>query len=142
MSKDGTRVTLSSVRLTGDQSGRIMQIARERTCELYEYHDHRLSELGLVVVGPVGLFRRSIRKRIEHRIDAAWGKIKSLVKEPKISADSIKIIVHAASEMHNAAYHLEKRHVALTKAGRELAAKGRTVVIPGRAREEKNAETS
>ena len=132
MSKDGTRVTLSSVRLTGEQSGRIMQIARERDSEIYEYYDHRLSELGLVVIGPIPPV---IRKRIERRIDAAWSKVKSLAKEPKISANGIKIVEHAASEMHNAAYHLEKKYVALTKAGRELAAKGRTVVIPGRAPE-------
>lgn len=122
------RLTMRSVRLTGDQSSRLMRIAREKDCEIYDYQDRQLAEWGLLFIGDIP---PHIRKRIERQINVAWRKIQRMARQTYIGTADIKTIESAANEMDHASYHLDKKYVRLTASGRNLVAKGRIVIKPG-----------
>ena len=121
------KITMGSLRLTGDQAERLLTIHRAKAVECYEHWDWRLQDLGLVVIGPIPPHIKSAKKKW---IAATWVKVRNMagIKTPSLS--KIKEIEGLLNQMNHATYRLDKKYSTLTKAGRELAANGRTVILP------------
>jgi len=123
------KISMSSLRLTGDQAERLLTIHRAKAVECYEHWDWRLRDLGLVVIGPIPPHIKSAK---EKWIAATWVKVRNMsmdgMKPPGLS--KIREIEGLLNQMNHATYRLDKKYSTLTEAGRELAANGRTVILP------------
>jgi hypothetical protein len=121
------KISMSSLRLTGDQAERLLTIHRAKAVECYEHWDWRLRDLGLVVIGPIPPHIKSAK---EKWIAATWVKVRNMagIKTPSLS--KIKEIEGLLNQMNHAAYRLNKKYSTLTAVGAELAANGRVVILP------------
>ena len=121
------KITMGSLRLTGDQAERLLTIHRAKAVECYEHWDWRLRDLGLVVIGPIPPHIKSAK---EKWIAATWVKVRNMagIKTPSLS--KIKEIEGLLNQMNHAAYRLNKKYSTLTAVGAELAANGRAVILP------------
>ena len=121
------KITMGSLRLTGDQAERLLTIHRAKAVECYEHWDWRLRDLGLVSIGPVPAH---IKERKEKFIAESWAKAQKMIYEKMPSLARIREIEGLLNQMNHAAYKLDKKYSTLTRAGAELAVKGRAVILP------------
>ena len=121
------KITMGSLRLTGDQAQRLLEIHRAKACECYEHWDWRLRDLGLVAIGPIP---PHIKAAKEKWLDAAWEKVRKMagVKTPSLA--KIREIEGLLNQMNHTLYRMDRKYSTLTKAGAELAANGRAVILP------------
>jgi len=121
------KITMGSVRLTGDQAERLMTIHRAKAIECYEYWDWRLRDLGLVVIGPIPPHIKSAK---EKWLAATWVKVRKMAGAKTPSLPKIREIEGLLNQMNHAAYRIDKKYSTLTAVGEKLAANGRVVICP------------
>ena len=121
------KITMVSLRLTGDQAERLLTIHRAKAIECYEHWDWRLRDLGLVVIGPIPPHIKSAK---EKWLAETWVKVRQMADIKTPSPSKIREIEGLLNQMNHATYRLDKKYSTLTEAGRELAANGRTVILP------------
>lgn len=121
------KVTMGYLQLTGDQAARLLEIHRAKALECYEYWDWRLRDLGLVAIGTIP---PDIQIAKEKWLAAAWLKVRKMADGPRPPLAKIREIEGLLNQMNHAAYRLEKKYSTLTKAGKQLAVNGRTVILP------------
>lgn len=120
------KVTLSAVRLTGEQSRRLMQLARDGTDATENWADGTLEQHGLIEYINIPT---KTKAHFEHLIAKHWRNIQRLAKKNSPSEEEAFIIDGAASQIRDIlAYRLNKKYVGITKAGRELAANGKITI--------------
>lgn len=121
------KITMKSLRLTGDQTQRLLEIHRAKAVECYEHWDWRLRDLGLVVIGPIPPHIKSTKEKWLAR---TWVKVRNMagLKMPTLSR--IREIEGLLNQMNHAVYRLDRKYSTLTEAGKELAGNGRVVILP------------
>jgi len=129
MADNAIKVTMGSVRLTGDQSRRLLEIAKANgAVECYEYWDKRLEQLGLVSVGPVpDKIKAAEEKWLVASLMNAYNLIGRITGVP--SEEQIKNIGRLLNEIERRVYRMKRPYTQLTAAGRELAKNGMTVAL-------------
>lgn len=121
------KITMGSLRLTGDQAERLLAIHRSKAVECYEHWDWKLRDLGMVAIGPIP---PALKAAKEKWLAAAWVKVRNMVGVKMPSLQKIKEIEGLLYQMDHAAYRLSSKYSTLTAAGKELAANGRAVILP------------
>ncbi len=120
------KFTMSAVRLTGEQSRRLMQLAREGADEANSWCDGTLERYGLAETIDMPA---KTKARFEHSIQRNWQTIQRMAKKNVLTTDWIEVVHGASSQMHDiATWKLNKKYTALTKAGMELAVSGKVVL--------------
>ena len=129
MADNAIKVTMGSVRLTGDQSRRLLEISEANgAVECYEYWDKRLEQLGLVSIGPIP---DKIKAAEEKWIAASWSSAQQKMSG-WIGLPSEAQIRTVEGIVHQVAYRtslIKRPYTQLTAAGRELAKNGMTVAL-------------
>jgi len=123
------KVTMGSVRLTGDQSRRLLEIAKANVAvECYEYWDKRLEQLGLVSIGPILDSRKASD---EKWLQSSWIKARLKMEKTGLvpSEEQVKQVSALLNEIERRVYRMKRPYTQLTAAGRELAKNGMTVAL-------------
>ena len=123
------KVTMGSVRLTGDQSRRLLEISKANgAVECYEYWDKRLEELGLVSIGPIP---DKIKAAEEKWLESTWIKARQKMEKTGLvpSKEQVKQVGALLNDMEHRLCHMKLPYTQLTDAGRELAKNGMTVAL-------------
>jgi len=121
------KVTMSAVRLTGEQSRRLMELARteDGTDEAQNWADTTLEQYGLVVTIDIPF---KTQARFDQLVAKQWAIIQRMAKKKTLTEAEIGIVDGAAGQMRDTvSYRMKKKYTAITKAGRELAAKGKVM---------------
>ena len=127
---------MGAVRLNGDQTERLMVIARSNAVERYEHWDWRLRDLGLVAIGQIPPAVEAGKRKW---IAETWLRVRKMVNgggAPSLA--KIREVEGLLNQMNHTAYRLDKKWSTLTEAGKKLAADGRSVILPRDLRVEKD----
>lgn len=120
-------VKMGAIRLTGEQSQRLMNIHKSKVLECYEHWDWKLRDLGLVKIGPIP---EMLKARKERWIEQQWAKVRSMADRAKVPTEAkLREMEGLLNRMYWEGRLIEKKYTTLTDAGRELAANGRSVVL-------------
>ena len=123
------RVKMGSVRLTGDQSLRLLEIAKANgAMECYEYLDKDLERLGLVSIGPILDSRKASDEKWP---ESSWIKARQKMEKTGLvpSEEQVKQVSALLNEIERRVYRMKRPYTQLTAAGRELAKNGMTVAL-------------
>lgn len=126
-SESPLKITMQSLRLTGDQCQRILEIHRNKAVECYEHWDWKLRNYGLVAIGPIP---PEMKRAKEKWIAGAWVKVRNMAGVKVPTAAKIREMEGLLNQMHWAAHGIEKKYSTLTAAGIALATNGRAVILP------------
>ena len=121
------KITMGSLRLTGDQAQRLLTIHREKAVRCYEHSDWRLRDLGLVAIGPIPT---NLKDAKEKWLARTWVKVRNMAGAKVPNNSKIREIEGLLNQMNHASYHLDGKYSTLTDAGKNLASNGRAVILP------------
>jgi hypothetical protein len=121
------KITMRSLRLTGEEAQRLMEIHQAKALECYEYWDIRLQKLGIVAIVPIPPERK---RTTEKWIASTWVKVRNMAGVKVPTESRLREIEGLLNQMSHASHRLSKKYSVLTDVGETLATTGRAVILP------------